>query len=186
MSGEVGSTFVNSLTTQSIAYVLGGIFTVLAVFPAYFADRIKSGLNKANVREDKYTALAMSLSGYIFDCEQVEESLAKGRTTKKDFGPVIQDYNTDITALRKSDYANRMLLSKYWGAMYRDRFAALMKEVIAIDSTVHGLNDELEAVNVSESKSKVDPARASSTASALSGQLDKFRIDVENLLDDMQ
>jgi hypothetical protein len=52
MNGELGfwTGLRNSFTTQSIAYVLGSMFAVLAVFPAYFADRIRSGLNKANAR----------------------------------------------------------------------------------------------------------------------------------------
>jgi len=188
MNGESGfwAAFLNSLRTQSVSYILGGIFTILAVFPTYFADRIKSGLNKANAREDKYTALASLLSGYIFDCEQVEECLANGRTSKKDLVPIILDYNNDITALRKSDYSNRMLLSKYWNTQRRDEFVVLMKEVLAIDTTMHGLNDEFEAVNIAETKSKVDPARASNAALALHALLDTFRLHAEKLLNDMQ
>ncbi len=117
---------------------------------------------------------------------QVEECLANGRTSKKDLVPVIVDSNNDITKLPKSEYSNRMLLAKYWNKQQRDEFASLMKEVRAIDSMVHKLNDELEAVNISETKSGVDPARASRTTAELHDLLGNFRPQAEKLLDDLQ
>jgi hypothetical protein len=61
-----------------------------------------------------------------------------------------------------------------------------MKEVLTIDLTVHKLNDELEAVNISETKSRVDPARASRTAAELHDLLGDFRPQAEKLLNDLQ
>ena len=62
MSGDTGfwAGLRNSFTTQSIAYVLGSMFAVLAVFPAYFADGVRSGLNKANARKTSTSLLPQS------------------------------------------------------------------------------------------------------------------------------
>ena len=179
---QLGSSFKERTGT----YVVATVFTILTVFSDDLAGRIKSALNRADAREEKYAALSRELSGYVFDCKLIEEYLANGWTAKDAFAPIIIDYNNDITALQRNEYANRAILGRYWNKDRRNDFVEIMKEVQTLDSTVHSLNDEFEKVNVLKTKEKVDPVRAKSTASDMHNLLTEFTPHVEQLLDKLE
>ncbi len=187
-SGQKGfwSELGNSFTQQIGLYVIAAVIGILSVFSDNLAERIKSALNRANAREDRYAALSNELSGYIFDCELIEEHLAKGWTAKDELTPIVNDYNKDITDLRRNEYANRALLARYWNKERRDEFVALMKEILTIDSTVHGLNDELEQVIILKKQERVDPTRAEASADELQKLLVKFEPHAQKLLDEIE
>ncbi len=178
----LGHSFTQQIGVAMIAAVIG----ILSLFSDNLAERIKFALNRANARGDIYASLSNQLSGYIFDCELFEEHLANGWTTKDELTPIIVDYNKDITELRRKEYANRAMIAKYWDKERREEFAALMKEILAIDSAVHRLNDELEQVNILNKKERVDPARAKASAAELQKLLGEFEPQAEKLLDELE
>jgi hypothetical protein len=179
---ELGS----SLRQRTGTWIVATIFAILTIFSDNLAERIKSALNRADAREEKYAALSRQLSGYIYDCELIDEYLANGWTTRDAFVPIILDYNRDITDLRRNEYADRAILAKYWNKDRRNDFMAIMGEAQAIDSTIHSLNNELEQVNVLKTKDKVDPVLAKSTALEIHNQLANFKPQVETLLDKLE
>jgi hypothetical protein len=183
------SKFVDSFTQQLGLFLIVALIGILTVFSDNLAARIKFALNRTNLREDRYAALSSQLSGYIFDCELVEEDLTKGWTTMNDLTPIINDYNKDLTDLRRNEYADRALIARYWDDERRAEFVALMDEIRTIDSTFHSLNDEFEQVNNPNNpkrKERVDPARAKATAAVLQPLLLKFELQAQKLLDDLE
>ena len=179
---ELGS----SLKQRTGTWIVATVLTILTVFSDNLAGRIKSALNRADAREEKYAALSRQLSGYIFDCELIDEYLANGWTTRDAFVPIILDYNKDITDLRRNEYADRAILAKYWNKDRRKDFIAIMDEAQAIDSDIHKLNNELEQVNVLKTKEKVDPIVAKSTGLEIHNKLVNFKPQVEALLDKLE
>lgn len=183
------SKFVDSLTQQLGLFLVVALIGILTVFSDNLAARIKFALNRANLREDRYAALSSQLSGYIFDCELVQEDLTKGLTTMDDLTPIINNYNKDVTDLRRNEYANQALIARYWDDQRRAEFVALMAQIRTIDSTFHSLNDEFEQVNSPNNpnrKAKVDPARAKATAALLQPLLLKFEPQAQKLLNDLE
>jgi hypothetical protein len=180
--GSLWSDLRSSLRQKTSTYVVTAVFGILTVFSDHFAGNIKSALNRANDRGDRYAALSRQLSGYVFDCELVQEYLANGWTTRDGLVPVITDYNNDITNLRRDEYANRAMLTRYWSKDRRNDFAAIMKDALAIDSIMHGLNDEFEKVNILKSQPRVDQVRATAAAAELKKSLAVFAPEVEALL----
>jgi hypothetical protein len=178
----LGHSFTQQIGIAIIAAVVG----ILGLFSDNLAGRIKFALNRADARGDIYATLSSQLSSYIFDCELVEEHLANGWTTKDELTPIIGDYNKDITELRKKEYANRALIAKYWNKERREEFAALMKEILTIDSAVHRLNDELEQVTILKKKEKIDPARAKASAAELQKLLGEFEPQAEKLFNELE
>jgi hypothetical protein len=174
-----------SFKQQAAIYIVTAVFAILTVFSNTIADRIKTALNYADAREDRYATLARQISGYIFDCELIEEYLVNGWTTRDALVPIISDYNKDITDLRRNEYVNRAMLAKYWNKARRNQFDSLMAQILKVDSTVHKLNDEYEKVNILKTEAKVGPTRASANSAELHNLLATFKPEAENFLGDL-
>jgi hypothetical protein len=167
-------------------YLITAVFAFLAVFSDSIAGRIKFELNKADYREDKYATLSRDLSGYIFDCQLVAEYLRNGLTSKEGLTPLAEDYNKDITELRRNEFVERAYLAKYWGKDRQAEYASIMTDVLQIDTTVHSLNDEIEQVVILKKKDKIDPTKAKATADELEKMLSTFKPKAEKLLVELE
>lgn len=167
-------------------YIVTTVFTIVTVFSDTLAGNIRSALNRADARDEKYAVLSRQLSDYLFECKLIEEYLNNGWTTREAFTPIVLDYNNDITDLRKNEYVDRAILAKYWNKDRRAEFVTIMNDIHGVDSTIHSLNDEMEQVNILKTKEKIDPVRAKSTATDLQNKLALLTPETEGLLDKLE
>jgi hypothetical protein len=149
-------TILTSFRTQLGTWLIGALIAILGVFSSWFTEQIKFGLNRADLRTTQHEELASEVSEHIFSAELTTEFIEHGWTTKQTMTDLLKDYNASITTLRKKEFVYLAWIHKYWGDAQVLKFKSFMSVVREFDSAIHSLNDEFEAVNISETKSKVD------------------------------
>jgi hypothetical protein len=152
-----------NLTAVLITTVVG----VLTACSGYIVEWVKTGLNRANLRTERYTTLATDLSNHVFSAELQQEFLEHNWTSEPTLKSLVDEYNTSITKLRRCEYVYYQWLSRYWGTEAMAEFEEIMKLVKQIDGVIHGLNDQFELVGITKSQPKVDETLAKQTAAAL-------------------
>ena len=78
--------------------------------------------------------------------------------------PLINGYNDAFTKIEEKQYVYRSWLDKYWDTQEVKPLTATFSCIGEFDKVLHSLNDEFESVNISKTKSKIDPERGSSAA----------------------
>ena len=118
---------------------------------------IKFAVNRANLRTAHYEKLAADISNYTFFTENVTEYYDQGWTTKSSLEKVVLPYNEAIVTLRKQEYVTLALLHRFWDTDDVSRFKEVMETVREIDTQIHSLNPEAEAI-ATGAKQKADLA----------------------------
>lgn len=178
MSDNVNSwidTIVSSLKTQTATWAVTFVVAILGVFSSYITESVKFALNRADLRTKQHEELAMEVSHYIFAAELNTEFIEHDWTTKTAMTELLNEYNESITTLRKKEFVYMSWIQKYWGKDETAKFAAFMKSVREFDSTIHSLNDEFEAVNIKESKPKIDGRRAEEALKVMKPAIENMR-----------
>jgi hypothetical protein len=158
---------VNSLRTQAATWFVGFVIAMLTLFSSQITEYVKFALNSADLRSKYYEELAVDLSEYAFEAELTVEFIANGWTTETALVPLIKEYNDSITKLRKKEYVYLSWTARFWGRQLAEDVTGVYERVKLFDKAIHALNDEFEAVNITKSKPKIDPARAQQELTSL-------------------
>jgi len=94
----------------------------------------------------------------------------------------VNEYNTAITTLRKNEFLYSAWLQKYWDKNASVEFDRFMTSVREFDAAIHSINDELEAVNITKKKDKIDTKRAQDALKLMKPAVQKMRDDGRALL----
>ena len=168
----------SSLGTWFIGLLVG----VLALFSSQVTESIKFALNRADARTRQYEELATEVSQYIFAAELTVEFIEKDWMTKQSLTGLVKDYNESITTLRKKEFVYLAWIRKYWGTEQMVQYRNFMQSVRSLDSAIHSLNDEIEAVNITGSKPKVDRQRAEEALKVMKPAVEAVRRNGELFL----
>jgi hypothetical protein len=176
------SSISDTLRERLGTLLIGILVAIFGVFSDKIVDTVKFAINKADLRVERYETFSQDLSNHIFLVELMQEYLHEGWTTKDGVVPILLDYNKSITLLRKKEYVYRTVFHRYWDEQTASQFSGLMATVREVDRQIHGLNDEFEAVNILETKEKIDSQRAEATAAQLKPLLENLRTEADALL----
>jgi hypothetical protein len=146
---KIKDNFATLLITTTVA--------IITVFSDKIVGDIKFAVNRANLRTAHFEKMAADISNYAFFAENVTEYYDQGWTTKSSLEKVVPPYNDAIVTLRKQEYITLALLHRFWGRDDVRRFAEVMESVREIDTHIHSLNSEAEAI-ATGAKQKADPA----------------------------
>jgi hypothetical protein len=146
---KIKENFATLLITTTIA--------LITVFSDKIVGDIKFAVNRANLRTAHYEKLAADISNYTFFAENVTEYYDQGWTTKSSLEKVVPPYNEAIVTLCKQEYVTLALLHRFWDTDNVSRFKEVMETVREIDTQIHSLNSEAEAI-ATGAKQKADPA----------------------------
>jgi hypothetical protein len=171
-----------SLTTQTATWLVGLAVALLGLFSSRITESVKFALNRADLRTGQYEELATEVSKYIFSAELNTEFIEHGWTTKQTMSDLLKEYNQTITTMREKEFVYIAWIHRFWGNPEADRFKAFMTSVRAFDSSIHTLNDEFEAVNITGSKEKIDERRAQEAIKGLKPAIEELRQNGEALL----
>jgi hypothetical protein len=137
---------------------------ILTIFSGYIVETIKTAVNRADLRVERYQSLSTDVSSHLFSVELLQEFFEHNWTTEPTLKDLLTEYNTSITKLRKNEYVYYQWIARYWDKSALKEFEDIMSLVKKIDHAVHGLNDEFELVNLTKKQPKVNPERAKATA----------------------
>ncbi|HEX7176191.1 MAG TPA: hypothetical protein VF240_13095 [Pyrinomonadaceae bacterium] len=160
------------------------LVALLTVFSDSIVGNIKFAVNRANLRTTHYEKLATDLSNYTFSAENVTEFYEQGWTSKSSLELAVKPYNDAIVNLRKQEYVNAALLHRFWDADDVSRFKAVMETVREVDTQIHSLNSEAEAV-ANAVKPKADPAVTKPVTDKLKPLIEELKSRVSAFLSDL-
>lgn len=164
-----------SFRSQTATWFVGFVVAILTIFSSQVTESIKFGFNKADIRTKNYEELVSEVSQYIFSAELNVEFIENEWTTRQTLTKLIEDYNKYVMTLRKKEFVYLAWLRKYWSQKEAEKFNAFMDSVKTYDSSLHALNDEFEAVNITRTKQKVDPKRAEEALMIMKPALKELR-----------
>lgn len=150
-------TIWETFKTHFSTLLITATIALLTVFSDKIVGDIKFAVNRADLRTAHYETLAADISNFAFNAEIITEYYEQGWTTKSSFDSIAPSYNEAIVKLRKQEYVTLALLTRFWKKDDVDRFKEVMEIVKKIDTQIHSLNSEAEAV-ITGAKSKADPA----------------------------
>jgi hypothetical protein len=162
--------------------LLTALITLLTLFSNTLTERIKTALDRAEARQDKFTKLSDDLGMFLFDCELMQKDLAEGSSKQAFKENVAGDFNASITSLLASEYSNRAMITHYWNAETADEFEGIMSDVKGIEPVVRDVNLQLQ----DEKTDKFTPELASKVSVEIGTRLDPLRAKVSDLLLKMQ
>jgi len=167
------------------------LFTVLIVELVVISVGFFAGLLKFDpksveqkIREvEQYKTLSTGLNKFIFATEILHEFLSNQWTTKTAMVSSVTEYNDAITNLRQNESSSMQLIQIHPDKNKESQFKDVMELVNRIDKSVHGLNDQLEKVSILETQKKVDPDRATTTATELKPLIGELKAKSTKLLE---
>lgn len=168
-------TIKESLKSQGATWFVGLIIAIVTLFSSQLIESIKFALNRADLRTRQYEELATEVSQYIFAAELTVEFIENDWTTKKSMDERITEYNQSITTLRKKEFVYLAWVRKYWSREEENQYEKFMQSLRAFDSAIHSLNDEIEAVSITESKKKIDRKRAEEALKVMKPAVENMR-----------
>ncbi len=173
---------LKSLKTQTATWFVGLVIAMLGLFSARITESVKFALNRADLRTTQYEELATEVSQYICIAELNTEFIEYEWTNRRSLTGLISEYNESISTLRKKEYVYLAWIQKFWGEGEVARFEEFMNAVREFDSAIHSLNDQFEAVNITEKQEKVDPERAKEALELLIPAVESVRKNGRRLL----
>lgn len=176
----------DSLKSQTGAWFVGFVISVLALFSLRITEDIKFALNSADLRTKNYEELASNLSEYNFEAELFVEFIANGWTDAVAMTPLVNEYNNSIDTLRKKEYVYLSWINRYWGKSKMTDIEGTYAAVKAFDAATYTLNDELGEVNIAKTKQKMDPAKVSKALERLRPALVILQEQSKKLLMELQ
>ncbi len=171
-----------SLRTQTATWMVAFVIGIFGVFSSNIIESIKFSLTRADLRTKQYEEMATQISSYIFDSELTTEIIENNWTTREVMTERVNEYNTAITTLRKNEFLYSAWLHKYWTKNASLDFDRFMISVREFDAAIHSINDELEAVNITKKKDKIDTKRAQDVLKLMKSAVQKMRDDGRALL----
>jgi hypothetical protein len=176
------SAFLESFRTQLGTWLVAFLIAILGLFSSWFTERIKFGLNRADLRTTQYEELASEMSQHIFFADLLTEFLDNGWTTRQTMTDLLKDYNTSIITLRKKEFVYTSWIHKFWGQEQVNSFNKFMSVVREFDTELHSLNNEFEAVNITGTQNKVDEKAAAKATQEMKPTLEKLHAEGHDLL----
>ncbi|WP_345324816.1 hypothetical protein [Novipirellula rosea] len=134
------------------------------------------------MRTTQCEELATEVSQYIYIAELNTEFIEYEWTNRMSLTGLITEYNESISTLRKKEYVYLAWIQKFWGEGEVARFEEFINAVREFDSAIHSLNDQFEAVNITEKQEKVDPERAKEALELLIPAVESVRKNGRRLL----
>jgi hypothetical protein len=128
--------------TTAIAALAG----LVMIFPTNLAERVKSGLNRADQRFAQYRQLSEDLSEHAFNSEVVLECYENGWTTKEGLTSIVNDYNRTITTVMKREQLYAAVVKRYWKPDQVAQYQLVMSDIKKLDHAIHAFNSEAELV----------------------------------------
>lgn len=133
---------MNIITDNLGAWLGATIVAFLTIFSDVILERIRTRLNRANLRAKYFEELAIDLSTYLFYAEIFEERYRRGWTRDQaDLVAVAGAINGAITTLRKKEYVYRSWATKYWGTTAAHQLVGVLNAVKSVDDAAHAFND---------------------------------------------
>jgi hypothetical protein len=176
------SAILESFRTQMGTWLIALLIAILGLFSSWFTERIKFGLNRADLRTTQYEELASEVSQHVFFADLLSEFLEKGWTTRPTMTDLLKDYNASIITLRKKEFVYTSWIHKFWGQEQVNSFNKFMTLVREFDTELHSLNNEFEAVNITGTQNKVDEKAAAKATKEMQPTLEKLRAQGHALL----
>ena len=158
-------------------FIVSALVALLTVFSNTLTERIKFGLDRADMRQSKFAQLSEDLSIYLFDCELEQEYLTEGASQVSLYDSVGKELNNSITTLRKAEYSNRAIIAHYWAAERAQEFDTIMSDVKSLDLVLHELNI---------SGDKFTPDLEKRVSAEIKSRLDSLKRKVQAFLLEMQ
>lgn len=174
--------FYQSLKTKFSTWLIGIVIALLGVFSGHITENIKFSLNKADSRSKHYEELATDFSQYLFRAEIMHEFLGKNWTTKPTLESLVTEYNNALRTVRKKEYVYLSWVERFWDSKDVSVFKSAMGSVRAFDDIIHTLNDELEAINILETKERMSDDAAKQASDKLRPILEKMKTEVQWML----
>jgi hypothetical protein len=133
---------MNIITEHLVAWLITVFITILTVFSDKIIERIRFGINKADLRIKYFEELATDLSRYIFWTDVYLERFEKNWTDDKDdLAGIAGELNTAMVTLREKEYVYKSWVTKYWTKAQQDAFFDIFDSVIKVDIATHLYND---------------------------------------------
>src|SRR5258707_13257015 len=130
------------ITDNLAAWLAATIVALLTIFSDKILERIRFGLNRADLRVKYFEELAVDLSTYVFWVDVFHERYQKGWTDKpEDLSAIGGELNGAMITLRTKEYLYRSWVRKYWGSVAAAQFVVLMNTVKSVDVATHAFND---------------------------------------------
>ena len=167
--------FLENLLSQTATWLVGALIAILTVFSTRIIEAVKFQINRADQRTKQYEEIAAQVSHHIFAAEVIAEFIEHDWTTKATMTDLLKDYNDSIRELRKKEFVYCAWIQKFWGKDQKNQFNSFMESVRKFDTTIHSLNDEFEAVNITASKPKVDKKRGEEALNVMNPALKEMR-----------
>jgi hypothetical protein len=186
MSESWLDTIKSSFTTQTATWFVGVAITILGIFSARITEAIKFALNRADLRTSQQEELSAEISQYIFSAELNTEFVGKGWTTKQTMSDLLREYNQSITTIRRKEFVYSAWVEKYWGRKQAGLYDTFMNSAREFDNAIHSLNDEFEAVNILESKKKIDSKVAEESLKLMRPAVENLRKNGRAFLTSLQ
>ena len=173
--------FRKKLTDQWQATLVAIIVALLAIFPNYLIEKVKDALNRSDQRFAHFEEVSSDLSEYDFEAQLFFEYYQQGWTTTNSLTPIVNDYNSMITKLRRREQLNRAVISRFWGKADLSRFDSVMDLVKNVDNTIHELNPEAEKLLLGEER-RADPKIVSPVLVRMKPQIDTLTREIRVFL----
>ena len=185
-SSTLAKSIAISIKEQAIVWLVGFIIGILSLFSSKVTESIRFAINSADLGSKNYEQLAMDLSDFIFHAELIEEFIKHDWTTEKSLKPLVMEYNSSVSQLRKREYVYLAWSDRYWGKDRTETLQEIMASVKQFDTQIHTLNDEFQKVFfLDDSGKKVDPTLGKQAIELAHPFLDKVRTRTEKLLIDL-
>ena len=141
----------NKLKRQTFLWGATIVTGILTTCSQYIADNIKTGIDKSQLRNQYFNAIACDLSKFNFDAETVYNTYFEAKINNGigvDYiTKLVNDYNTDLGNLRSREYLYRAQVNKGWGSKFIffntrkvSDFDGLYNSIRQLDSAVHLTN----------------------------------------------
>ena len=139
---------------QSIIWVTTTLLAILTLFSQTLVDRIKTGLNVADLRGGYYKKMAGDFSNLSFDAQSIidnyTEALEPGqgrRIGPKFLNTLVLGYNSAIDTVRKNEYIYRYWINAYYRTRWilfrtnaMERYDTLLNSIYRLDKAIHSMN----------------------------------------------
>jgi|SRR6185436_1793401 len=121
------------------------IVGLLTVFSDKIIERVRLGINRANLRIKYFEELAIDLSTYVFWAEVYLERFEKGwDEDPDDLKAVGGELNLAMITLRKKEFVYKSWVNRYWKEKDKSEFINLFESVKEVDNVSHAFNEQGE------------------------------------------
>ena len=168
-------------------YILGGAIIILSVVLAAFKtglkDKILFLIRKTHLRQPFHKDITTAIESYLLSAKLSVEMFEHKLMSHTLLTSRINEYNDAFTKLNTNKQTHTSSLKIYWGVNQLESYALFLASVTHFDKAIHSLNDELDAVLNTKTKTEVDPERIEETLALLTPTLADMNQRSEVLFD---